>query len=94
MKLAVLLVLGTLAAMPQQLVLRAARLFDGRSETLQSPGLVVIEDGRITGVGPTAVLKPNGKVIDLGDSTLLPGFMDAHVHLTGEMGLDSRQGII
>jgi imidazolonepropionase-like amidohydrolase len=94
MKLAVLLVLGALAAMPQQLVLRAARLFDGRSETLQSPGLVVIEDGRITGVGPTAVLKPNGKVIDLGDSTLLPGFMDAHVHLTGEMGLDSRQGII
>jgi imidazolonepropionase-like amidohydrolase len=94
MKLAVLLVLGALAAMPQQLVLRASRLFDGRSETLQSPGLVVIEDGRITGVGPTAVLKPNGKVIDLGDSTLLPGFMDAHVHLTGEMGLDSRQGII
>ena len=94
MKLAVLLVLGALAAMPQQLVLRASRLFDGRSETLQSPGLVVIEDGRITGVGPTAVLKPNGKVIDLGDATLLPGFMDAHVHLTGEMGLDSRQGII
>jgi imidazolonepropionase-like amidohydrolase len=78
----------------QQLVIRAARLFDGRAETLQSPGIVTVEDGRITGVGPGATLKPGAKTIDLGDATLLPGFMDAHVHLTGEIGPDSRQDII
>jgi imidazolonepropionase-like amidohydrolase len=94
MKLVCLLVFGTLAALPQQLVLRAARLFDGRSETLQTPGMLVIEDGRITGVGPTATVKPGGKTIDLGDATLLPGFMDAHVHLTHERGMDSRQDLI
>ena len=94
MKLACLLVLGALAAMPQQLVLRAARLFDGRSETLQTPGIIVIEDGRITGVGPSATVKPGGKMIDLGDATLLPGFMDAHVHLTHERGMDNRQDIL
>lgn len=94
MKIAALLLLTTLAATPQQIVLRAARLFDGQSETLQTPGIIVIEDGRITGVGPSATVKPGGKMIDLGDATLLPGFMDAHVHLTGEIGPDSRQSII
>jgi imidazolonepropionase-like amidohydrolase len=80
MKLVCLLLFGALAALPQQVVLRAARLFDGRSETLQTPGMVVIEDGRIVGVGATATLKP--------------GFMDAHVHLTHERGMDSRQDLI
>lgn len=94
MKILGLLVFCCLAALPQQVVLRAARLFDGRSETLQTPGLVVVEAGRITGVGPGAVLKPGAQVIELGDATLLPGFMDAHVHLTGEIGRDSRQDTI
>ena len=94
MKPFALALLCAAAALPQQTVIRAARLFDGRSETLQMPGLVVVEEGRITGVGPAAVLKPGAKTIDLGDATLLPGFMDAHVHLTGEIGPDSRQDLI
>lgn len=94
MKPFALALLCAAAAFPQQTVIRAARLFDGRSETLQTPGLIVVEEGRITGVGPAAVLKPGAKTIDLGDATLLPGFMDAHVHLTGEIGPDSRQDLI
>ncbi len=94
MKPFALALLCAAAAFSQQTVIRAARLFDGRSETLQPPGLIVVEDGRITGVGPAAVLKPGAKTIDLGDATLLPGFMDAHVHLTGEIGPDSRQDLI
>src|SRR5439155_20391991 len=39
---------------------------------------------RITAVGPSAAIPPNAQVIDLGDATLLPGFIDAHVHLTEE----------
>jgi imidazolonepropionase-like amidohydrolase len=61
----------------------AARLLDVRSGQLRSPGLVVVQDGRITQVGGTA---PAGAArIDLGDATLLPGFIDAHVHLTFEI---------
>jgi len=94
MKILGLMVLCTMAALPQQVVIRAARLFDGKSETLQTPGLVVVENGRIVGVGGGAVLKPGAQVIELGDATLLPGFMDAHVHLVQERGLDDRQDLV
>jgi len=64
---------------PKTIVLKAARMFDGRSDRIVAPGLVVVEDGRITAVGGGA---PAGaEVIDLGDATILPGFIDAHVHL-------------
>ena len=94
MKILGLLVLCAMAALPQQVVIRAARLFDGKSETLQTPGLVVVENGRIVGVGAGAVLKPGAQVIELGDATLSPGFMDAHVHLVQERGLDDRQDLV
>ncbi len=94
MRVLALALLAAAALPAQQVVIKAARLFDGRAETLQSPGIVTVEDGRITGVGPGATLKPGAKTIDLGDATLLPGFMDAHVHLTGEIGPDSRQDIV
>jgi imidazolonepropionase-like amidohydrolase len=66
------------------IVLRAAHLFDGRSGELQSPGLLVVRDGRIAGVGPGAAIPAGAQVIELGDATLLPGFIDAHVHLTAD----------
>jgi imidazolonepropionase-like amidohydrolase len=63
-------------------VLRAARMFDGTSDRVVTPGVVVVQGGKILAVGGEA---PAGaKVIDLGDATLLPGLIDAHVHLTGE----------
>jgi imidazolonepropionase-like amidohydrolase len=63
-------------------VLKAARMFDGRSDRVVSPGLVVVENGKIASVGGAA---PAGaEVIDLGDATLLPGFIDSHVHLSFE----------
>ena len=63
-------------------VLKAARLFGGKAGALVSPGLVVVVDGKITGVGATAQIPRDAQVIDLGDATLLPGFIDAHTHLT------------
>jgi imidazolonepropionase-like amidohydrolase len=63
-------------------VLKAARMFDGRSDRLVSPAVVVVEGGRITAVGGSA---PAGAaVIDLGDATILPGFIDSHVHFAFE----------
>jgi imidazolonepropionase-like amidohydrolase len=68
----------------QTTVLRAARLFDGRSAAVTSPGIVVVAGGRIQAVGGAAQIPADAKVHDLGDATLLPGFMDAHTHLRAE----------
>jgi imidazolonepropionase-like amidohydrolase len=66
-------------------VLRAAHLFDAVSGKLASPGVLVVRGNKILSVGDAAV--PAGaRVIDLGDATLLPGFIDAHVHLSDQMG--------
>src|SRR5712691_11031356 len=62
-------------------VLKAARMFDGKSNALATPGLVVVTDGKITAVGAKAAVPAGAEVIDLGDATLLPGFIDAHTHL-------------
>jgi imidazolonepropionase-like amidohydrolase len=66
------------------IVLKAAHLFDGVSGRLSEPGLVVVRKGRIEAVGATAAVPAGARVIDLGDATLLPGFIDAHVHLQDE----------
>jgi len=63
-------------------VLKAARMFDGKSDALTTPGLVVVRDGKIAGVGANASVPEGAETIDLGDATLLPGFIDAHTHIT------------
>ncbi len=63
-------------------VLKAAAVFDGKSDTLITPGLVVVTGNRIVAVGPGASVPAGAEVIDLGDATLLPGFIDAHTHLS------------
>ena len=66
-------------------VLRAARLIDGTGAAPVRDGVVVVTDDRIVAAGPaSSVQVPAGaRVYDLGDATLLPGFIDAHVHLVG-----------
>ncbi len=79
-----------LAADPasQPIVLKAAHLFDAVSGKLVDNGVIVINAGKIMSVGNQAALPQNARVIDLGDATLLPGFIDAHVHMSGESGDD------
>jgi imidazolonepropionase-like amidohydrolase len=72
-------------------VLKAARLFDGKSNSLVTPGLIVVTAGKIVGVGSWASIPTGAETIDLGDATLLPGFIDAHTHLTMEYSDDYRQ---
>jgi imidazolonepropionase-like amidohydrolase len=63
-------------------VLKATAMFDGKNDTLVTPGLVVVTGGRIVAVGRDSAIPAGAEVIDLGDATLLPGFIDAHTHLT------------
>jgi imidazolonepropionase-like amidohydrolase len=76
----------TAAPTPEVTVLRAARLFDGKGDSTSARAVVVVEGGTIKAVGTGLPVPPGAKVIDLGDATLLPGFIDAHVHITGESG--------
>src|SRR5256886_6060990 len=69
-------------AADQTVVLKAARMFDGKSKSLIPNGVVLVQGDKIVDVGSTATIPSDAKVIDLGDMTLSPGFMDAHTHLT------------
>ena len=66
-------------------VLKAARVIDGTGAAPIQNGVVVVTDDRIVAVGAAgAVSVPAGaRTVDLGNATLLPGFIDAHTHVTG-----------
>ena len=68
-------------------VLRAARLVDGTGAPAIRNAIVIVTNNKITSVGEAGSVRvPAGaKVIDLGDVTLLPGFIDAHTHLIGRV---------
>jgi imidazolonepropionase-like amidohydrolase len=75
------------------IVLHAARLLDIEKGELLTPGEILVQDERIAEVG-TKVTHPAGaESIDLGDSTLLPGLIDAHVHLFLHPGAEDLQTI-
>jgi len=82
----------SVAARPP-LILHAAHLLDVSTGRLLSPGEVSIEGERISAVG-TAVAHPAGsQLVDLGESTLLPGLIDAHVHLFLHPGAEDLQTV-
>ena len=64
-------------------LIRAARLVDGRGGEPLAPAMVRVEGDRIAAIGSSLPVPPGARVIDLGDATLLPGFIDLHTHLTG-----------
>jgi imidazolonepropionase-like amidohydrolase len=71
-------------AAPHPIVLKAAHLFDSVSGRMLEHGVVVVSGAKIQAVGSDVSIPDNAEVIDLGDATLLPGFIDAHVHLSQE----------
>jgi imidazolonepropionase-like amidohydrolase len=78
---------------PHPIVLHAARLLDVKTGRMLKPGEILVEGERIVEVG-SSVKHPAGvEVIDLGDRTLLPGLIDAHIHLFLHPGAEDLQTV-
>jgi imidazolonepropionase-like amidohydrolase len=74
-------------------VLHAARLLDIRNGRIVTPGEVLVEGDRIVEAGPTVKHPQGAEILDLGDRTLLPGLIDAHVHLFLHPGAEDLQTV-
>ncbi len=91
--------LDCVAQMPPQasaqhpIVLHAARLLDVKSGRIVKPGEVLVQGERIVEVGASVKHPAGAEVIDLGDRTLMPGLIDAHVHLFLHPGAEDLQTV-
>lgn len=75
------------------IVLHAARLLDIKTGRVLKPGEVLVEGERIVEAGSTVKHPAGAEIIDLGDRTLMPGLIDAHVHLFLHPGAEDLQTI-
>jgi imidazolonepropionase-like amidohydrolase len=97
--LALALLASTLLAQslpaPEKLtVLRAAHLLDVENARLISPGEVLVRGNRIAEAGASVSHPAGAEVIDLGAATLMPGLIDAHVHLFLHPGAEDLQTVV
>jgi imidazolonepropionase-like amidohydrolase len=81
------------AQQPAPIVLHAARLLQVDTGNVLKPGEILIEGERIRAVGSSVDHPQGAKVIDLGDTTLMPGLIDAHVHLFLHPGAEDLQTV-
>jgi imidazolonepropionase-like amidohydrolase len=75
------------------IVLHAARLLEVESGRIVAPGEVLVENNRISAAGAAVQRPVNAEIIDLGDTTLMPGLIDAHVHLFLHPGAEDLQTV-
>jgi len=74
-------------------ILHAARLLDIETGKITAPAEVLIQGDRIVEAGTTVTHPPGAQTIDLGDRTLMPGLIDAHVHLFLHPGDEDLQTV-
>lgn len=83
----------TYAPPDHPIVLHAARLLDIESGKIISPGEVLVRGDKIDEVGQSVSHPADAQTIDLGDTTLIPGLIDAHVHLFLHPGNEGSQTV-
>ncbi len=76
-----LLLAASVFAADDVTVIRAARMIDGKSDSVITPAVIVVRGNRIESAGRNAAAPAGANVIDLGDATLLPGLIDTHTHI-------------
>lgn len=80
-------------AQPQTIVLHAARLLDVENGKIVSPGEVLVHGDRISEAGSKVAHPTEAVTVDLGDVTLMPGLIDAHIHLFLHPGAEDLQTV-
>jgi len=93
MLLSTLALSAAVPCLADSLVLHAARLLDVATGHIQSPGEILIDGQRILAVGSQVTHPAGARQIDLGDTTLLPGLIDVHVHLFLHPGDEDLQTV-
>lgn len=78
--------LGITAQTPKITVIKAGRLVDTVAGKVLENQMILIEGNKIKDVGPNLKVPEGATVIDLSKSTVMPGFIDTHVHITGNPG--------
>jgi imidazolonepropionase-like amidohydrolase len=86
-----LLLLAAVSVQAETVYIKAARMFDGRSETLAHNVVVAIDGSKIVSAGSDVTIPSGARVIDLGDVTLMPGLIDAHTHIALHSGNYNQQ---
>jgi imidazolonepropionase-like amidohydrolase len=93
-RVVLLLIAATLSAQTTPpIVLHAARLLDVETGKITAPAEIMIQGDRIASIGTILNRPANAQFIDLGDTTLLPGLIDAHVHLFLHPGAEDLQTV-
>ncbi len=83
----------TQTAAPHAVILHAAGFFDVKAGRVIKPGEILVQGERIAEVGTSVKHPANAEVIDLGDRILMPGLVDAHVHLFLHPGAEDLQTV-
>ncbi len=83
-----------LAPPGQTIAIKAGRMFDARSGTILNNQVIVVRGDRILDAGPNAAIPAGARIIDLGSATVLPGMIDAHVHVNTGGETPAQRAII
>src|SRR6266481_6355876 len=86
---------GKYLAPPDQVIaIRAGRMFDSKSGAVLNNQVILIKGDRITNVGSSVDIPAGARVIDLGSATVMPGMIDAHVHVVTGGATPTQRALI